>query len=214
MPIVDWGISQGVMDEFDREKQEQYKPYTGPKPPSGVYRWRITQMMVKAEDEERLPQWLVLLELVPRFSSEKRYKGYKVWFSASIGDNNAFAYTPLCDVLGVTEQQFRRKTMVDEEGKVKSIGRWRNDGKQEILGEIVDNIDENSGKLYTNVRWVGDVSEDQSTVDSDDSDVDDEDVDSDEFDEEEEETPKRRRPAKKAATTRRKRRSTSDDDEF
>jgi hypothetical protein len=208
MPVVDWGISKGVMDDFDREKQELYKPYTGPKPPAGVYRWRIDQMLYKADDGgERLPQWLALLVLVPRFAS-------------------AFAYTPLCDVLGISEREFRTRFKTDSEGKVISIGRWRMDGKQEILAEIVDNWDENSGKLYTNVRWVGDVSEDQSTLDNDESDEDDDyENDEDEFDEvedddEEEETPKRR-PAKRTtkaaprkAASRRSRRSTVEDDDF
>lgn len=215
MPIVDWGITKGVMDEFDRERQQQYAPYTGPKPPSAVYRWRISQMLVKADDEERLPQWLALLELVPRYASEKRYKGYKAWFSASIGDNNAFAYTPLCDVLGISEREFRTRFKTDDEGKVISIGKWRMDGKQEILAEIVDNVDDNTGRVFTNVRWVGDVSEDQSTLDDEDESDEDTDYDDDEDEEQEEEAPRRRRPAKKATrTAKRRTRRTSNEDDF
>lgn len=223
MPIVDWGISQGVMDDFDREKQARYAPYTGPKPPSAVYRFRIEQMLFKGDDEEKLPQWLALLTLVPRYQTEKKYKGYKVWFSASVGDNNAFAYTPMCDVLGISEREFRTRFKTDDEGKVISIGKWRMDGKQEILAEIVDNVDQNTGRVFTNVRWVGDVSEDQSDLDDEESDLDDEDDedDADEFedDAEEEEAP-RRRPAKRAAkatsrTSRSKsRRTRRDEDDF
>lgn len=155
MPIADWNLSQGVIRDFDREKANEYAPYTGPKPSNGVYKFRIVKHQMKqfAGDEESHPRLWALLTLIPRTKEEKRYAGYKVNFSAQVSDDNPQWYVPLLDVLGVSDQEFRRKTRITEEGNIKSIGNWRNDGSQELLAEIRHN------EQYTNVRWVGPVTD-------------------------------------------------------
>lgn len=155
MPIADWGISRGTIDEFDREKANRYKPYTGPKPPAGVYRFVIVKDMMKffAGDSESYPRWSAMLSLKPRTRAEKSFDGFRCFFSANVSDENPQWYVPMLDVLGVSDTEFRRKTRLTEDGIIKSIGAWRNDGTQEILAEIVHNGD------YTNVRWVGKISE-------------------------------------------------------
>lgn len=173
MPIADWGISKGTVDEFDREKANRYKPYTGPKPPAGVYRFVVVKDMMKfqAGDAESYPRWSALLSLKARTRAEKQFDGFRCFFSANVSDENPQWYVPMLDVLGVTDIEFRRKTRLTEEGVIKSIGSWRNDGTQELLAEIVHNGD------YTNVRWVGKLDE-SSTVD-DDADEEDEDEEDD-----------------------------------
>lgn len=175
MPIADWGISRGVVDEFDREKANRYKPYTGPKPPAGVYRFVIVKDMMKffAGDAENYPRWSAMLSLKPRTKAEKSFDGFRCFFSANVSEENPQWFVPMLDVLGVSDTEFRRKTRLTEEGVIKSIGAWRNDGTQELLAEIVHNGD------YTNVRWVGKV--DDSIVEDDDED-DESDEDEDELD--------------------------------
>lgn len=155
MPIADWNLSQGVIRDFDREEAKRYAPYTGPKPSNGVYKFKVVkdQMRMQAGDEETHPRWSAMLVLVPRTKEEKRYDGYRCFFSANITDENPGWFVPMLDVLGVSDQEFRRKTRITEEGIVKSIGNWRNDGTQELLAEIRHNGD------YTNVRWVGPVTD-------------------------------------------------------
>jgi hypothetical protein len=171
MPIADWGISKGVVDEFDREKQNQYRPYTGPKPPAGVYRFTVVkdQMRFQAGDDEKFPRWSALLTLKPRTTAEKSFDGFRCFFSANVSDDNPQWYVPMLDVLGVTDVEFRRKTRLTEEGIIKSIGAWRNDGTQQLLAEIVHNGD------YTNVRWVGKL--DESELDDSDEDEDEDEED-------------------------------------
>jgi hypothetical protein len=162
MPIADWGISKGVVDGFDREAQDaRYKPYTGPKPPAGVYRWVVVKDMMKfqAGDDESFPRWSALLSLKARTRSEKPFEGFTAWFSANVSNDNPQWYVPMLDVLGVSDLEFRRKTRLTEEGAIKSIGAWRNDGTQELLAQVRYNGD------YTNITWVGKY--DESSVDED-----------------------------------------------
>jgi hypothetical protein len=151
MPIADWGLSQGTVDSFDREKQAEYSPYTGPKPSAGVYRFRVVkdQMRMQPGDEERYPRWSALLYLVPRTREEKRFEGFRCFFSANVQDDKPQWFVPMLDVLGVSETEFRKKTVLTEEGIIKRIGAWRNDGTQELLAEVRYNGE------YTNVNWVG-----------------------------------------------------------
>lgn len=178
MPIADWGLSKGTIANFDREKQKQYEPYTGPKPSAGVYKWSIVKDRMKraAGDDQDFPRLTAMLMLVPRTREEKRYKGYRAWFSANISDENPQWYVPLLDVLGVTDAQFRLKTKITDEGVIKKIGEWVNDGTTEILAEIRHNGD------YTNVTWVGVVPDDDEDLDDDEDDEDEDDEDDDEDD--------------------------------
>lgn len=166
MPKVDWGIPAGTVDGWDRESQ--YKPYDGPTPRNAVYLWNIKKLVSVAATDEGYPQLRIGLELVPRNKDEKRYEGYFIMLYRSITDKSVMFWAPFLDAIGVSEADFRQRTIADPDGNIKKIGRWGNDGKQQIKGLLKDRRDDAERK---DIGWMGPADE---AYDSDDSDAGDE----------------------------------------
>lgn len=166
MPRVRWGVGASDIDDFDRSKQ--FVPYSGPTPPNGVYLWKIKVLQSVAGTREKLPQLRIGLELVPREgeASEGRYEGYFVMTFRSIGDRNQFAYVPFCDAIGVTGAEFVERTITDEDGNIKKIGRWRNDGNQFVLAQLIDR-DDNKGGTRKDIGHIGAADEEYAKADED-----------------------------------------------
>lgn len=172
MPRVNWGVSARDVDSFDREAQ--YKPYAGPIPPNGVYKFKVKKMQHVAGTREKLTQLRIGLELVPRNRDEKKFKGYFIMDFAPVSEKTLFRYVPYLDALGITAREFERGTVTDAEGNIVKIGKWRNDGETEILGQLQDDADQN-GQPRKKIGWVGSLEDDAP----DDEDEDDEDFDDD-----------------------------------
>lgn len=208
MPTVNWGIGEEVIDDFDRESQ--FTPYRGPVPPSGaVYQWKITKNVSRAAaTREKLPQLRVGLELIPRKGfDEAQFKGYYITAFLSISERTAFMYVPFLDAIGASSNDFINRTVVDEDGKIVRIGRWKNDGRTIILGQLKDDQDQN-GNPKKKIGWMGPLDGDPETDDDDTS---------NEFDEEfeEEEKPKRRSSSRSSSSRQssQSRRSSRDEDD-
>lgn len=181
MPRADWGVTPRDVRNFDRAKQ--FKPYRGPIPQSGaVYQWLIKQLKFVPATSEKLPQLRIGLELVPRNKDEKKFSGFFVMSFRSVANNTQFAYVPFLDSIGVSETDFTDRTVIGEEGNIMRIGKWRNDGKQMIMGQLKDS-DDGKGGSRKDVGWVGELEDD--AVDADELD-DDEEIDEEEYDDEEE----------------------------
>jgi len=216
MPRANWGVNASDVDDFDRDSQ--YKPYDGPVPPNAVYLWRIKVLKYVAGARDKFPQLRIGIELVPRGEyDERRYKGYFTMMFAPISDRTQFRYVPFLDAIGVTATDFTRKTITDEEGNIKRIGPWRNDGQTLIKAELKDEADQN-GNPRKGIGWVG--PNDDSSVDDDEEEYD---VDTDEEEEYEEEapapkrrnsTPPRRGTVSKAKPATRRRRVVEDEDNW
>lgn len=182
MPRVRWGISSRVVDDFDRD--QQYKPYMGPVPPNAVYQWKVKQLKSVAGTRDKNPQLRVGLELIPRKGrDEGKYSGYFVMAFLPVTDKTNFRYTPFLDALGVSGTDFTERTIADEEGNVKKIGRWRNDGSTLILGQLTERPDD-KGVLRKDITWMGALDETPEGDDDEDSEDYDDDDDDDEFTEE------------------------------
>lgn len=178
MPKADWGIDPAIIDDFDREGQ--FKPYTGPTPPDGVYRMKVKSLKYAAGTKQKHPQLRPGLELVPRNRDERRYTGYFVMDFVPVSGKTEFRYVPFLDALGVSAKEFVNKTVYDDDGNVTKIGSWRNKGETEILVQLRTEEDQN-GQPRKNVKWYG-----AYDPDADDYDEDEDDDDSD-YDEDEEE---------------------------
>jgi hypothetical protein len=178
MPRANWEIDASDIDDWDRESQ--YTPYTGTVPPNGVYRWRIKVAKYQAGDRSRKPQLSLGLELVPRSRDEKVYEGYFAWKNAFPSKKNQFTYAPFCDAIGITGSEFTNKTIVNEDGEISRIGKWRNDGTTTILGLLEDNTwtdSNNNTRTGKAVGWVGvdegdDLEESDAEDDAEDFDAD------------------------------------------
>lgn len=181
MPKVNWGIARGTISDFDRTKQ--FKPYDGPLPPAGMYRFLIKHVKSVAGINGRRPQLRVGLELVPRNKEEARYGGYFTIAFLTISEEWPGFYVPFLDAIGVSETEFLNGTITDEEGHVKKIGRWKNDGNQYVKAQVKDGADQ-QGNPRKEIGYIGEDSGEAEYADDidkgDDDDFDDDDYDSDE----------------------------------
>lgn len=174
MPKVNWGLSRGTIENFDREAQ--YTPYDGPIPVNGVYEWKIKVLKSIAGTREKNPQLRIGLELMPRKGrkEERQYAGYFIMIFPPVNDRTAFRYVPFLDAIGVSEREFLVGTITDEEGNVRKIGRWRNTGEEIIKAELKDDTDQN-GNPRKDIGWMGAVTDDEPLDDDDDLETDDDD---------------------------------------
>lgn len=179
MPRVEWGVSARDVDDFDREAQ--YKPYDGPLPANGVYQWRVKSLKHIAATEDKNPQLRIGLELVPRKGrkSERAYAGYFVTVFAPVNERTAFRYVPFLDAIGVSGKAFKTATITDQEGNIRKIGRWVNNGDTLIKAELKSNTGEQADKYPKDIGWMGELTEEDE---ADDEEFDEE--DDDEFDDE------------------------------
>lgn len=213
MPTANWGITKRDFDSFDREKQ--FKPYTGPIPPSGaVFTWKIKVLKFFPATNEKTAQLRIGLELVPMRKEDNKYKGYFVMTFRSVTPKTQFNYVPFCDAIGVTATDFIDRTNRNQEGDILRIGRWRNDGNQLVMAQLKDSEDQN-GNLRKDIGWIGPVEDTDETEDDYEDDELDEEIDeddyiddedeeaSDEYEEEDEEPapPKRKRAATSSRST-------------
>jgi len=183
VPTVDWGLSKGVIDDYDRESG--YKPYTGKLPDNGVYQWQLTRLVYVSGTKQKNPQLRATFRLVARDKAEKKFSGYTNGKLMVIADSTPFQYVPFLDAIGVTDREFRTRTITDEDGNVKKIGSWKNDGEQIFLGQLQDNRGDNADKYPKEIGWVGPIEEEADGDEEFDEEDDSDDEDSD-YDEEEE----------------------------
>jgi len=137
-----------------------------------------------------------------------------------VSDRTQFRYVPFLDAIGVSDRDFTTKTITDEEGNIKRIGAWRNDGQTLIKAELKDEADQN-GNPRKGIGWVG-PNDDASVDDEDDYEEDVDETEDEEYEDDAEEeaprsrrsTPPRRGTVRKAAkpAARRKRRVVEEDD--
>jgi hypothetical protein len=172
VPRANWGIDASDVEAFYRSKQ--FAPYTGPVPPNGVYEWLIKVLKYVPRTADKNAQLRIGLELSPRDSvkGERKYRSYFVMGFRSITPKNQFAYVPFLDAIGVSANDFTKRTIVDSEGNISQIGKWRQDGGQYILAQLVDKEDQH-GQLRKDIGWMGmivDVDEDDDAADIDDDD--------------------------------------------
>ncbi len=152
MPKVNWGISKGTISNFDRESQ--YKPYDGPLPPAGMYRWLVKRLKYVAATGTKNPQIRAGLELVPRNTEEKRYKGYYITAFLTIAEQYPGFYVPFLDAIGVSENEFLSGTITDEEGNIKKIGRWRFTDDVHLKAQLRDETDQ-AGNPRKGIGYIG-----------------------------------------------------------
>lgn len=191
MPRARWNISASDVDDFDRESQ--FKLYKGPIPPNSAFLFRIKVLKFVSGTREKHPQLRIGLELVPRRGhDEKKYAGYFIMAFRAITPKSNMFYVPFLDAIGVSGADFADRTITDEEGNVRRIGRWKNDGKQLIYAQLKDGQDQDGNtrqEVGTFEAYEDD--EDIEEIDAEEEEYDEQESEEEEY-EEEEEQPKRR----------------------
>lgn len=178
MPKALWDdIDVADIDDFDRDSV--YKPYTGPVPPNGVYRWRIKIIKYAPATNSSHPQLRIGLELKAR-TEEKRYNGYFIMAFLHVTQKARYRWVPFLDTIGVTGKAFKHNTHTDEEGNVTRIGKWRPNADEVILARLAEQLDQN-GEKRKDITWFG------AYAPNDDEEEYDDDDDEEEYDDEDEE---------------------------
>ncbi len=190
MPGVSWGISRGTLTNYERSS---FKPYDGELPPNRIFRWKIKKLVFKAATDESPAQLQMGLELIPRKGrNDTKYAGYYLTVFQRITDSSVYYWGPMLDALHVSEAAFNA-AKIDNDGNIRSMGKWRNDGNQFIMGRLAD--DNYNGKVGKKIDWWGedtgeevDAADDEEYDDEEEYDSDEEEYDSDEeYDDEEDE---------------------------
>jgi hypothetical protein len=183
MPIANWGVAASDVDDFDRSSQ--FTPYRGPQPPTGrVFEFAIKNLKYVAGTKESVPQLRVGLELDPnpRRKDEEKYRGYFTMAFLDISDKMMWKLVPFLDAIGVSGVDFTKRTVIDEDGNVKKIGKWKNSGEELIAVQLKENS--YKGKTTIQTGWMGPILEDDETEEDDfDEEIDDPDAEYDEEDE-------------------------------
>lgn len=214
MAKVNWGIKKSSINNFDRDAQ--FKPYMGKLPPNGVYKFRVRNAQAAGPTRDKNPQLRVTFVLVPRDKEEKKYAGFSIMKFMIISDQTNFHYVPFFDAVGITDVDFIERTFTDEQGNIKKIGKWKNDGKSVVLAEIRTNTGEKAEQYPKDVGWIQAFEESDEDEDEDEYDEDDEDGeydDDEDEDEEVEEKPKKGKAKKAKAKAKKAKRKSRDDDE-
>lgn len=170
MGKVDWG---GGFTAEDIDKADRgFTPYAGPQPPAGMYKFKL-KVLRRRTSSKGNPQLMLGLELVPRKESEKKFKGYFLTHFITITDGTLFRLAPFLDAIGVKGKDFISRTVEDEDQNIKKIGKWVNDGKQELMVSIgLDNQQRWEAKNFAPVpEDVDDVDDDADDADEDDDDA-------------------------------------------
>ena len=174
MPRARWGITSADVDNYDRSTQ--FKPYTGQIPPNGVYEFLIRALKYMPATADKNPQLRLSVALAPRASrpSERRYDDFYVTTFIPVTKKSQFRYVPFLDAIGVSGRDFEGRTVVDGEGNITSIGKWRQDGGQYILCELIDNPSGDE-RYPKDIKWIGPIPDDEedpedSTDEEDDDD--------------------------------------------
>jgi hypothetical protein len=162
---VNWGISADDIDNFERN---QYTPYDGPIPPNNVvFKFKIKILRFTPATGDKHPQLRIGLELVPRNSDDKKFAGYFIMLYRHITERSQFVYVPFLDALGITGKDFINRTIADEEGNIKTIGKWRNTGSEHVMCMLKDDKG-SDGIMRKDVAWFGPLKETDEAPEDDD----------------------------------------------
>ena len=178
MPKVKWGgdIDQNAIDEAESRGAE----YTGPIPPSGIYRFKL-RWAKQDESGSGNPKLTSLLLLDGSWKPEhKKFDGCPLWDHMPVMGKTAFRVRAFCDALNVTSKDFMNKTVVDDDGMVQKIGSLTiADQDRLVLVKVKFDKDEEYGERIILAKGGGyqpfKEDEDEDEADSDSPDEDDDD---------------------------------------
>jgi hypothetical protein len=109
-----WGTLQEAAEIDGWEPDEdgpQFKTYDGPRPPKGVYRFKITRME-GGTSSGGFRQMIVHLELDGSWKPEHaKFDGYYMRDYVIVKGDTGFRVKPLLDALGVTAKQMYNNTI-------------------------------------------------------------------------------------------------------
>lgn len=123
MPKARWGtLTQEDIDSAE----SSFKPYEGPVPPKGVYRFVLKWAEKTDAKESGNPMLRILLILDGSWKEDhKQYDGCPLFMNVVVIDTTAFQVRGFCDAIGVTSKEFMNNTVLDEDDRVVKIGKVR-----------------------------------------------------------------------------------------
>jgi hypothetical protein len=126
LPKATWGTGNDALTAGDidnAERSQQYAPYDGPIPPSGLYRF-VIKFIKKGESQSGNPKAQILLELDGSWKPKhKQYDGCPLWDNMPVMKSTGWRVAAFCDAIGATSKDFLSGMIVDEDKKVTKIGK-------------------------------------------------------------------------------------------
>jgi hypothetical protein len=169
MPVMNWGIDAGTVENFDRSTV--FVPYAGVTPPTGVvYVWKLKSLKLVHAANGGYPQLRAGLELIPRTAEEKRYAGFYRATYSPVSAKTAFRFVPLLDALGVTEREFLKGVKYKEDGSITSMGRWKWSTDIVLQAQLkADEDQKGNPRVVINDGWFG-IPDEEEEYDTDEED--------------------------------------------
>jgi hypothetical protein len=117
MVKMKWGSAEEAkeIDAWEPDPDRQgYQEYTGPRPPKGMYRWRLDRLQASMSSGG-FRQLIVHLVLDPHLPEHEKYRGKYMRDYIIVKNDTGFRVKPFLDVLGVTASQLYNQTDVTKE---------------------------------------------------------------------------------------------------
>jgi hypothetical protein len=120
MPKATWG-DFSANDIDSAESRGGFTPYSGPIPPSGLYRFTVKQMK-KGESQAGNPKIQVVMELDGTWKeNHKKYDTCPLFDNMPVMKSTAFRVKAFCEAFGLTSKQFATGLITDEDGKITKL---------------------------------------------------------------------------------------------
>jgi hypothetical protein len=142
MPKVKWG-GDLTLEDIEGAEVRESQAYTGPVPPSGVYRF-LHQSSKKENSEAGNPKLRTIWKLDGSWKPEhKKYHGAPLFIHMPVTKSAAWRVKQFCDAIGVSYADFLTKMVVDDQNYVNKIGRVEIDDELTVFINVRKGPDNN-----------------------------------------------------------------------
>lgn len=136
MPKATWGSGDQALTAADIDSvdtSQNFKPYTGSIPPSGLYRF-VLRRLKQGESNNGNPKLMIIAALDGTWRAEhQKYEGCPFFDHMPVLKSTAFRVRAFTDAIGVSSVDFEKRMLLDEEGRVTKIGKWEFTGEELVF---------------------------------------------------------------------------------
>lgn len=133
MPKATWGSGDQALTAADIDgvdTSQQFKPYAGEVPPSGLYRF-VVRRLRKGESGQGNPKLTITCLLDGTWKPRhQQYEGAPLVDHMPMMKSTAFRARAFTDALGVSSADLIDRMVVDEQGRVEKIGKLKLTGDE------------------------------------------------------------------------------------
>lgn len=140
MPKATWGSGDQALTAADIDNVDtsnNFKPYTGSIPGSGVYRF-VLRRIKKGISSTNNPKALIILALDGTWRKEHAaFEACPLFDHMPVMKSTAFRVRAFCDAMGISSSDFMNRMIVDDDGRVTKIGKLELTGEELVYVNVV-----------------------------------------------------------------------------